>query len=69
MPVADAASVSVLAPDAMAADFVATIVGVLGPVDGLAFADALDDRIGVCLIDARGRLFRNERWRGVECQG
>jgi thiamine biosynthesis lipoprotein len=65
MPVAHVASVSAIAPDAMTADFVATIIAVLGPRDGLAFADSIDD-VGACVIDMDGTLFRNDRWHGYE---
>lgn len=64
-PVTHARAASALAHDAMTADFVATIVGVLGPRDGLAFADALYS-VGVCIIDDYGELFRNDAWREHE---
>ena len=64
-PVAHTRAVSVLAHDAMTADFVATIVGVLGPREGLVFADALGS-VGACVIDEYGDLFRNDAWREQE---
>jgi thiamine biosynthesis lipoprotein len=62
-PVNEVASVSVAVADAATADVVATIVGVLPPVDAVAEAD----RRGVaCLVvDDHGDRFANDRWRTI----
>lgn len=59
-----AASVSVVAPTAMAADALATSVFVLGPSPGMAFVDGL--RGCACLvIDRDGRSWASKRWRSA----
>ena len=42
-PASSSASVTVLAPDAMTADVVATVVGVMEPVEGVRFVETLSD--------------------------
>lgn len=61
-PVDAPASVSVVAPTAEVADVVATVVGVLGPRDGLAVAERLGySGLGCLTIESDGR--------GVEQRG
>lgn len=67
-PVESVASVSVLARTAEDADAVATVVGVLGPDDGLAIAADVtgDQGIGCLVVDAVGDEWRNDVWRAAE---
>ena len=60
-PVDRVLSVSVVAPDAVTADAVATVAGVLGPFDGCAYVDSLD-AIAVLIIDRDGVAWGNTRW-------
>lgn len=60
-PVAHVASASVIAPDAATADAVATMLSVVAPAEGIAFADGLDDVAGFVVDDA-GRRWASERW-------
>ncbi len=60
------ASVSVMAPTAEIADVVATVVGVLGPGDGLAVAQACGyPELPCFVIDLDGRTWSNAAWRSV----
>jgi thiamine biosynthesis lipoprotein len=59
------ASVSVVAPNSMAADALATTAFVMEPDDGLAFIDAL--RGCECLIiDKDGRELKSKRWKSAD---
>jgi thiamine biosynthesis lipoprotein len=59
-----AASVSVVAPTAMAADALATSVFVLGPSPGVALVDGL--RGCACLVvDRDGQSWASKRWRSA----
>jgi thiamine biosynthesis lipoprotein len=60
-PVDDVTSVSVVAADAVTADVVATIVGVRGVVDGLAFVDMLDG-VHTLVVDAAGVSHASPGW-------
>lgn len=64
-PVADVASVTITASDAITADVVATAAGVLGAPRAVELANGLRD-VGICLVDAAGGLHRNELWRSLE---
>ena len=64
-PVDHTLGASALAADAVTADVVATIAGVLDVHDALRFADSLGD-VGVCLADRDGKLWRNAHWRAHE---
>lgn len=57
------ASASVLAPDAATADAVATVVGVLGPVEGVEFVAALDG-VACLVIDSDGAHHASGNWPG-----
>ena len=57
------ASASVCAPDATAADALATALFVLGPAQGPGFVDVLSRCAGM-VVDARGRALPSQRWRG-----
>ncbi|MEZ5236463.1 MAG: FAD:protein FMN transferase [Acidimicrobiales bacterium] len=57
-------SASVLAPDAMTADAVATVVSVLPPPDALAFVEDLDG-VAALAVDDTGRWWRSSRWPGA----
>jgi thiamine biosynthesis lipoprotein len=57
------ASASVLAPDAATADVVATVVGVLGPLEGVEFVAALDG-VACLVIDRDGAHHASGRWPG-----
>jgi thiamine biosynthesis lipoprotein len=60
-PVSSVASVSVIAPDAATADVVATITGVLGAADGLAFVRTLDG-VHALVVDAAGVCHASAGW-------
>lgn len=60
-PIETLKSSSVIAPTAMQADIFATIVGVLSPNDGLAFADRFQS-VGVLTVDDVGDCHRNKFW-------
>ncbi len=62
-PIDRVLSVSVIAPDAATADAVATVAGVLGPRDGIAYVDSLD-AISVFMVDHDGVARSNARWAG-----
>jgi FAD:protein FMN transferase len=61
-PVESVASVSVAADDAITADAVATVVGVLGPEAGLAFAAGVDG-VGCLVVDSAGQQWSDEVWQ------
>jgi thiamine biosynthesis lipoprotein len=60
-PVDTVTSVSVVAPDATTADVVATIAGVLGSTDGLAFVRPLAD-VHALVVDAEGVSHASAGW-------
>lgn len=59
-PVADTASVSVIAADAMTADALATVLGVLPAEQALSFAEV--HQIACLLVGADGRVQASEQW-------
>lgn len=61
-PVETVRSASVIAPDALQADAVATVVGVLDTEEAMAFAAELDG-VGVFLLRADGEVADNAVWR------
>lgn len=61
---ADATSVTVLAPTAMAADALATSVFVLGPAGGVALVDSLA-RCECLILDRGGRRHRSRGWKSA----
>jgi thiamine biosynthesis lipoprotein len=62
------ASASVSAPDATAADALATALFVLGPTQGPALMDVLSRCAGM-IVDVRGRALRSQRWQGAASKG
>ena len=58
------ASVTVLAPTAMAADALATAVFVMNPNDGVAFIEALP-RCECLIVESDGRQLRSGGWRSA----
>ena len=60
-PVEHVASASVVAPDAATADVVATVLGVLTPAEGMAFAESLD-AVECYVIDRDGACFASSHW-------
>lgn len=64
-PADNIASASVIAPDAMTADAIATVLSVLDPEEGLAFADRFDS-VGAFLVTYHGSRTSNAYWR--RCQ-
>ena len=68
-PVDAVVSVSVVAPDAVTADVVATIVGVSERVAGMAFVESLaaeGTEVAVCIVESDATVWRNDRWRELE---
>ncbi|MBA3020858.1 FAD:protein FMN transferase [Propionicimonas sp.] len=61
-PVAHTASISVLANDALSADALATVLGVLAPTEALEFAAAA--AIGCLLVTADGAVRASPAWPG-----
>ncbi len=61
-PVEVAIGVSVVAPDALSADVLATTFSVLSPADSVAFADSLES-VGVFWISPNGAHGSNDFWR------
>ncbi len=59
-PVQNTLAVSVLAPNAMTADVLATILSVLEPKAGLEFANTLP-QIGCCIV-GQNQIYRNAFW-------
>lgn len=59
-PVAHTSSASVVAADAMTADALVTVLGVLEPEAAIAYAQA--DEIGCLLLTADGRELRSPAW-------
>jgi FAD:protein FMN transferase len=60
-PVKNIICASVIAPDAMTADVLATIFSVFTPEQSLEFANALP-KIGCCLV-SQNKVIRNEFWQ------
>ncbi|MEZ5966173.1 MAG: DUF2271 domain-containing protein [Planctomycetota bacterium] len=54
---------TVIAPDATTADALATIVSVLGPVEGIALLDSVDGSAGV-VVGRDGKVCESKAWRG-----
>lgn len=63
-PVEHVASVSVMAGDAVTADVVATITGVLPIDEAMAFADSVG--VACLIVPIEGPVLRNERWLSAE---
>ncbi|MGE0877271.1 MAG: FAD:protein FMN transferase [Acidimicrobiia bacterium] len=63
-PVEHVASVSVMADDAVTADVVATITGVLPIDEAMAFADSVG--VACLIVPIEGPVVRNERWLSAE---
>lgn len=61
-PVEHLASASVVAPDAVTADVLATIVSVLEPDEAIEFIDSIDDDAACVLIGTDGHTRRSARW-------
>ncbi|HAM44608.1 MAG TPA: FAD:protein FMN transferase [Propionibacteriaceae bacterium] len=61
-PVTHTASVSVLAPSAMDADALATVLGVLTTTEALEFADR--HQLAALLVSDRGDVHRSDAWPG-----
>lgn len=61
-PVEQVVSASVLAPDAMTADVLATVFSILTPPESLRLADSLP-RTGVLLVQSDGVQHTNDFWR------
>lgn len=66
-PVAQIASASVLANDAMSADVLATILTVIGPDEALA-SPGLFEGTGWAVVDVEGEISRNQLWRNAEAR-
>lgn len=63
-PVDHVASVSVIAADAVTADVVATIIGVLPVDEAMAFAETVD--VACLIVPIEGPVVRNARWLSAE---
>jgi thiamine biosynthesis lipoprotein len=61
-PVEHTVSASVIAPDAMSADILATVFSVLEPPQSVALADSLQG-VGVLIIEADGAATSNACWK------
>jgi FAD:protein FMN transferase len=61
-PVEHHASISVLAPDAMTADVVATVAGMLPPPAAVGYLEGLVDTGGL-VVDTGGRQFSDSTWQ------
>ena len=64
-PAGRVASASVIAADAATADVIATVLTVLDPSEGVAYAETVDG-VECCVIDADGSVFRTEQWATAE---
>jgi len=60
-PAINVKSVSCIAKTAMEADILATILGVLLPEEGLAFADR-NDSVGAFVVGKTGNCYQNKAW-------
>jgi FAD:protein FMN transferase len=60
-PVDAIASASVLAGTAATADAIATVLSVVGPAEGMAFIDGIDDTAGL-VVTRTGEQHRSARW-------
>ena len=63
-PVKTIASASVVARSCVEADAIATVLSVLDPEEGLAFASGAG--VAALVVDAAGAQFANEAWRAIE---
>lgn len=63
-PVTAVASASVVARTCVGADAIATVLSVLDPSAGLAFAT--DAGVAAFVVDAAGATFANDAWRAIE---
>ncbi len=61
-PVESLVGVSVIAPDALQADVLATAFSILKPGESIELADSQQD-VGILLIDRNGRQFSNSFWK------
>lgn len=61
-PVDHIASASVLAPSAMDADAIATVLSVIGEPERGTFAQQLPSDVGFCVVDANYRVHTNSVW-------
>jgi thiamine biosynthesis lipoprotein len=68
LPVEHHSSISVLASDAMTADVLATVAGMLPPPDAVRYVDGLTDT-GCLIVDADGRQFADSTWRQAQITG
>ena len=64
-PVEHHASISVLAADAMTADVLATVAGMLAPADAVGYVEGLSG-VGCLVVDAAGRRLTDSTWRHAE---
>ena len=65
VPVEHHSSISVLASDAMIADVLATVAGMLSPLDAVGYVEGLVDA-GCLVVDADGRQFTDPTWRHAQ---
>jgi FAD:protein FMN transferase len=61
MPVRECQSVTIMAPDAMDADALATVVFVLGPKKGLSLLDRMTG-VHAIIVDRRGSVLLSPHW-------
>jgi thiamine biosynthesis lipoprotein len=64
-PVHEVASASVAAVDAVTADVVSTVLAVLTPAEGLAYASTLE-AVACCIIAGNGSIHRTDQWAAIE---
>ncbi len=64
-PVESQAAISVVASSAMTADVIATVAGVVSPVEAIAFVEPFVD-IGCLVIEPTGTLRRDSTWAAIE---
>ncbi len=63
-PVTAVSSASVVAETCVRADAIATVLSVLDPSEGMAFA--ADEGVAALVLDAAGATFANDAWRAIE---
>ena len=61
MPAKECQSVTIMAPDAMDADALATVVFVLGPKKGLSLLERMTD-VHAIIVDRRGSVLLSPKW-------
>jgi thiamine biosynthesis lipoprotein len=61
MPARECQSVTIMAPEAMDADALATVVFVLGPKKGLSLIEGMND-VHAILVDQKGSVLISPRW-------